>query len=59
MADNKPILIALGIALIALIGGSVYYFSGPSDQQVVEAKPIAIPEPEAVAVLPEPERQVM
>lgn len=55
MADNKPILIALGIALIALIGGSVYYFSGPSDQQVVEAKSIPIPEPEVVAVLPDPE----
>ncbi|MEC7371084.1 MAG: DUF3014 domain-containing protein [Pseudomonadota bacterium] len=55
MADNKPILIALGIALIALVGASVYYFSSPRVEPVVEATQISIPEPESVAVLPEPE----
>ncbi|MDE0758034.1 MAG: DUF3014 domain-containing protein [Pseudomonadales bacterium] len=55
MADNKPILIALGIALIVLIGALVYYFSSPQVEPVVEATQISIPEPESVAVLPEPE----
>ena len=55
MADNKPILIALGIALIALIGASVYYFSSPGVEPDVEATQISIPEPESGAVLPAPE----
>lgn len=59
MSENKPIVIALAIVGILILGYLLYFFTSKEPQEPTVTQPIEIPvqEPEPVAQEPEPESE--
>ena len=58
MSENRPIIIALIVVGLAIVGFVIYSMTSTEPKPQVVSQPIAIPEPEPTVTEPEPEPEV-
>ncbi len=58
MSENRPIIIALVVVGLAIVGFIIYSVTSTDPEPQVVSQPIAIPEPEPVVVEAEPETEI-
>ncbi|MCZ6502289.1 MAG: DUF3014 domain-containing protein [Gammaproteobacteria bacterium] len=58
MSENRPIIIALVVVGLAIVGFIIYSVTSTEPEPQVVSQPIAIPEPEPVVVEAEPETEI-
>ncbi len=58
MSENRPIIIALVVVGLAIVGFIIYSVTSTEPEPQVVSQPIAIPEPEPVVVKAEPETEI-